>query len=90
MTPVAVPEGFFVVLVVSAGLLGIPPPLLIHLSNKGCILFSPEKQFCIFCMPGRPSLSAVLPIVDCKHSKGKHHEGHEFLTGGARLCNWKT
>lgn len=45
MTPVAVPEGFFVVLVVSAGLLGIPPPLLIYLSNKSCILYSPEKRF---------------------------------------------
>lgn len=45
MTPVAVPKGFFVVLFVSAGLLGIPPPLLIYLSNKSCILYSPEKRF---------------------------------------------
>ena len=32
-------------------------------------------------MPGRPSLSALLPTMDCKHLKGKHHEGHEFLMG---------
>lgn len=36
-------------------------------------------------MPGRP-LSAVLPTVDCKHSNGKHHEGHEFHTGGVPSC----
>lgn len=45
MTPVAVPEGFFVVLVVSARLLGILPPLLIYIYNKSCILYSPEKHF---------------------------------------------
>lgn len=82
MAPVAVPEGFFVVLV-PAGLLGISPSLLIYLSNKSCILYLPEKHFSIFCMPGRPSLSAVLPM-DCKHSKAKHHKGFKFLMGGCQ------